>query len=227
MCFARRSAQPAPRQPKLRFSSNSSLCLSPTPATLPCCWTAGATLPHCSELTALLGFEYISGGRGGEGSRDQRPQAQHLPHLQGVLLKPWGPPPLSSGSLTVHIEKLKLTEMVFATAPRSAPRPGVCTAPLKALAGSLLLPASWWCCTTSLHSNPAPGGPHTVGALPLLSLPSCCLLIIHGVSETTSIREASKNTPGTVLILSVSVQTQPHRLPHLLRCTKVPTIWYF
>ena len=70
------------------FPSNSSSCLSLTRVTLPCRGTAGATLPHCSEVTALLGFEYISGGRGGEGSGDQRLQAQLPPRLQSMLLKP-------------------------------------------------------------------------------------------------------------------------------------------
>ena len=113
------------------FPSNSSSCLSPTRVTLPCCGTAGATLPHCSEVTALLGFEYISGGRGGEGSGDQRLQAQLPPRLQSMLLKPWGPHHLSSGSLTVctnwdpnaHWDGLCHRPTVCTEAPRSAQYP--------------------------------------------------------------------------------------------------------
>ena len=48
-----------------------------------------------------------------------------------------------------------------------------------------------------------------MGALPLLSLPSHLLLVIHGVSETTSIQEASKNTRGSLNLVHLRPNATP------------------
>ena len=206
-----------------RFPSNSSSCLSPTRVTLPCRGTAGATLPHCSEVTALLGFEYVKWEQGRRG--------QWGPETSGSA--PASSPEHAFKALRTSSSVFGILNCLYQLRPQCSPRwsllpphglhwgPRVCTISPKGPCG--VSPSFRWCCTVSLHSTPAPVWTIIWGALFLFS--ACQAASFSSFMECLE-PLPSKEPSGTLGVQSYSHPSQSkHNTTDFLIycCTKIST----